>query len=293
MEVKPSIIIVDDDEPLLKVLREAITLEGFSCATFTQAEAALSEIERLRFDVLLTDIVMPGMKGLELTSRVKQAHPEMIVIVMSGFTADFSYDDAIRAGASDFIKKPFTVPEMLMRIQHAKMQERLRALSFTDDLTGLPNRRGFFAFAQQEMKMALRTNQKMVVLFADLDDFKAINDTWGHDAGDEALVRTSSIFRETFRDSDIIARMGGDEFAVLLIDAQEKSFVAANERLQKCISRYNARRDGSFRLSVSVGMAVFDPERPQTIDELLKLADDQMYGEKQRKKGLDPDPRPE
>ena len=291
MQVKPSLIIVDDDERLLGVLREAGSLEGYTCATFTRAEEALAEIERRSFNVLLTDIVLPGMKGLELTSRVKQMHPEMIIIVMSGFTTEFSYDDAIRAGASDFIKKPFTVHEMLMRIQHAKMQERLRALSFTDDLTGLPNRRGFFAFAQQEMKMAMRTNQKMVVLFADLDDFKAINDTWGHDAGDEALVRASSIFRETFRDSDIIARMGGDEFAVLLIDAQEKSFLAASERLQKCIGRYNARRDGSFRLSVSVGMAVFDPERPQTIDELLKLADDQMYEEKLRKKGQDPEPR--
>lgn len=290
--MKPSLIIVDDDEPLLGMLRDASGSEGYSCVTFTRAETALSEIESLRFDVLLTDIVLPGMKGLELTSRVKHMRPEMIVIVMSGFTTDFSYDDAIRAGASDFIKKPFTVHEMLMRIRHAKMQERLRALSFTDDLTGLPNRRGFFAFAQQEMKLALRTNQKMVVLFADLDDFKVINDTWGHDAGDEALVRASSIFRETFRDSDIIARMGGDEFAVLLIDAQEKSFIAAKERLQKCIARYNARRDGSFRLSVSVGMAVFDPEQPKTIDELLKTADDQMYEEKQRRKERDPGPHP-
>lgn len=289
MEGKPSIVIVDDDEALLGALQEACTCEGYSCATFTHAEAALKEIEELPCDVLLTDVVLPGMKGLELTTRAKHQHPEMIVIVMSGFTMDFSYDDAVKAGASDFIKKPFTINEMLMRIQHAKMQERLRELSFTDDLTGLPNRRGFFAFARQEMKMAMRTNQQMVVLFADLDDFKSINDTWGHDAGDDALVRAANIFRETFRDSDIIARMGGDEFAVLLIDAKEKSFTAANERLQKGIARYNEGRDGSFRLSVSIGMSVFDPEHPKSIDELLKLADDQMYREKQRKKGPGPE----
>ena len=150
MDKRPSILIVDDSESLLGALREQCTLEGYACETFTRAEAAVSVLEKTAYDVLLADIVLPGMKGLELSEKAKQLRPDMIVIVMTGFIDDFSYDEAVKAGASDFIKKPFTVQELMMRIRHAKMQEKLREMSFTDELTGLPNRRGFFAFAQQQ-----------------------------------------------------------------------------------------------------------------------------------------------
>lgn len=288
MEKKQSIVIVDDDESLLDALRESCVMEGYVCATHTRAETAAGEIERNPYDVLLTDIVMPGMKGLELASRAKQLRPGMIIIVMTGFIGDFSYDEVIRAGASDFIKKPFTIQELQMRIRHARMQERLRELSFTDELTGLPNRRGFFAFAQHQMKMVNRAGGKMALLFADLDDFKSINDTRGHLEGDAALVDAANVFRETFRDSDIIARMSGDEFAILLIDARETSLAGVTERLQKQIDAFNARTGGLRRLSVSIGMAVYDPRQPCTIDELLKQADDRMYAQKQRKKSAGP-----
>lgn len=283
MKQRPSLIIVDDDEALLRILEESLSLLGHMSEAYNRAVPALRRIETTPFDALVVDIVMPGMMGLELARQVRRLRPDMSVIVMTGFIEEFSYDEAIEAGASDFIKKPFSVQELLLRVKHVKMQEKLRTLSITDELTGLPNRRGFFAFAAQQMKMVSRTKRDLALLFADLDNLKAINDTGGHQEGDAALAVAADIFRRTFRESDIIARMGGDEFAILLIDAPEKKFSAINDRLQKNIEAHNAGRNGSVALSISIGMAVYDHDRPSSLDELLKQADARMYEQKQRK----------
>jgi diguanylate cyclase (GGDEF)-like protein len=284
MNQKTFVIVVDDDVSILDVLRQSLSLEGYTCEAFTRAEDALEALERMPAEVLLTDIVMPGMRGLELVRRVKHLYPSMTSIVMTGFVEEFSYDEAIRSGAGDFIKKPFTVQELLVRIKHAKLQDHLRELSITDELTGLSNRRGFFAFAQQQMKHARRNNERMALFFADLDDLKNINDTFGHVAGDRALTDAARIFVETFRDSDIIARTGGDEFAVIMGNAPDSGIETVRNRLEKRLEKYNSRRDGSFRLAVSVGHTVFDPAKPVTVDEMIRQADARMYEEKLRRK---------
>jgi len=281
----PSIMIVDDDVAILDVLQQSLDMEGYACQVFTRGEDALAALERKPADVLLTDIVMPGMRGLELVGRAKLIHPPLIAIVMTGFAEEFSYDEAVRAGAADFIKKPFTTQELLVRVKQGRLQEHLKEIAITDELTGLTNRRGFFAFTQQQMKHARRSGERMVLIFADVDGLKSINDTFGHAVGDRALVDAAHILRETFRDSDIIARMGGDEFAVILDDALESGVAAVQDRLAKHLAEYNSRRGGSFRLEVSVGRAVFDAASPVSVDELVREADKRMYEEKQRKKG--------
>jgi two-component system cell cycle response regulator len=288
MHSKNSIAIVDDDVSILDILSQSLTLEGYACDTYTRAEDALDALGRSPVEVLLTDIVMPGMRGLELVNRVKEMHPQITVIVMTGFAEEFSYEGAMRAGAADFIKKPFGVQELLVRIKHAKLQDHLRELSITDELTGLANRRGFFAFAQQQLKQTRRTGERLVLLYADLDNLKALNDSEGHLAGDRALAETARIFRETFRDSDIIARMGGDEFAVILINVPDEGVAAAQNRLQKRLDAYNSRREVTGHLAISTGLSVFDPAKPCSLDELLREADARMYYEKQRKKGPAP-----
>jgi len=285
MSSKKSIAIVDDDVSILDILSQSLSLEGYACDTYTRAEDALDALVRSPVEVLLTDIVMPGMRGLELVSRVKEMHPQMTVIVMTGFAEEFSYEEAMRAGAADFIKKPFGVQELLVRIKHAKLQDHLRELSMTDELTGLANRRGFFSFVQQQLKQVRRTGERLILLYADLDNLKAMNDSRGHLAGDRALAETARIFRETFRDSDIIARMGGDEFAVILINASDAGVAAAQSRLQERLDAYNSRREVTCHLAVSIGVSVFDPAKPCSLDELLRQADARMYDEKQRKKG--------
>src|SRR3990172_306047 len=145
MQKKPSLIVVDDDESLLDVLKRYFAMQGHECEVFSSAEAALDHLADKPCDILITDIVMQGMKGLQLTKQVKMSWPDTNVIVMTGFMDDYTYDQAIEAGASDFIKKPFTIQEMMVRIKHVMLQEKIREMSITDELTGLHNRRGFFA----------------------------------------------------------------------------------------------------------------------------------------------------
>lgn len=164
------------------------------------------------------------------------------------------------------------------------MEEELRALSFVDDLTGLYNRRGFLTLAEQQLKIANRTKDKMLLFFIDLDDMKWINDTLGHPEGDRALREFATILRETFRESDIIARIGGDEFVVLSIEKTGNNTELLTTRLQEHIESHNNRKGGKhFKLSISMGIAIYDPEYPCFIDKLLSQADKLMYEQKRNK----------
>ena len=162
-----------------------------------------------------------------------------------------------------------------------RMEETLRALALLDDLTGLYNRRGFSILAEQQLKTANRTKRRMVLLFADLDGLKRINDTFGHSEGDQALIETANVLRETFRESDIIARIGGDEFVVLAIETNGLPAEILTTRLQENLAARNAREVRRYKLSLSVGLARYDPDRPCSLDELLDQADRAMYERKQ------------
>lgn len=157
-------------------------------------------------------------------------------------------------------------------------EEQLRALSLVDDLTGLNNRRGFLALAEQQIRHARRNSRELVLLFIDLDDLKQINDKHGHQAGDIALQRSARVLRATFRDSDIIARLGGDEFVVLAADTGTSASIV--ERLRKALVERNESEQYPYTLSFSVGAARFDPEEPPTIQELLQMADAMLYEQK-------------
>lgn len=166
--------------------------------------------------------------------------------------------------------------------ENKKREEEIRILVVTDPLTGLYNRRGFMALAEQQIKAATRTNKKMSLLFIDIDDMKRINDTWGHEEGDRALVSATTVLKKTFRESDILARMGGDEFAVLAVDAAENPEIVLG-RLAEQIGLHNAVPDHLYEISMSIGMAVYDPQVPCSLDNLISRADTLMYEQKKMK----------
>jgi diguanylate cyclase (GGDEF)-like protein len=277
-----SILIIDNDADLLKLLKDWFASTQYTCSTAPDGKAALELISKTPFHLMLVDIVMPGMNGLELTEKAKKIRPHMPVIIMTRFIDEFSYDEALEAGASDFIKKPFTFNELMMRIQHVKFQERLRKLAVSDELTGLYNQRGFYALAEQQLNMSDRLKKGIFMLYADLDNLKQINDTLGHQAGDSALKETAEIFKETFRRSDVIARIGGDEFAIMPIGTSRADARISTIRLQRNLQSYNARKNRNYTLSVSGGISYYNPESPCSIDELLIQADRSMYEQKKR-----------
>jgi two-component system cell cycle response regulator len=160
--------------------------------------------------------------------------------------------------------------------------EELRALSLTDELTGLNNRRGFMTLADQQLKVAKRAGWETALIFADIDNLKEINDTQGHQEGDKALVDTANIMRKTFRESDIIGRLGGDEFAVLLVCPPNGSAVDPTTRLKEALEEFNRAEERTYELSLSLGQAGGAPENPTSVDELISQADRAMYEDKRR-----------
>ncbi|TES91395.1 MAG: sensor domain-containing diguanylate cyclase [Candidatus Cloacimonadota bacterium] len=161
-----------------------------------------------------------------------------------------------------------------------------RFLSLIDDLTGLYNRRGFFTLAEQHLKLSRRKKRELLVVYVDVDQLKGINDTLGHRVGSLALIETGNILKETFRESDIIARIGGDEFVVLAIETSGTNPKSIAARFQKNLEEHNSRRNRPYKynLSISLGISRYDPKNPCSIDELVDRADKLMYKEKRRKK---------
>jgi diguanylate cyclase (GGDEF)-like protein len=168
------------------------------------------------------------------------------------------------------------------------LEEEIRALSIVDHLTGLYNRRGFLSLAEQQINILERTGKSMLLIFADLDGMKIINDTLGHQKGDEALLETAKILKKSFRKADIIGRMGGDEFAILALSGPPQRPEVLKERLEKNIRTFNETRQSGFLISLSVGIVVYDPKSPTSLDDLISKADEYMYKEKSRKKLIPP-----
>jgi diguanylate cyclase (GGDEF)-like protein len=168
--------------------------------------------------------------------------------------------------------------------ERKRMEDEIQALSIADQLTGLFNRRGFLTLAEQQLKVAGRTKQALLLLYIDLDGMKWVNDNLGHKEGDNALIEAATVLKETFRSSDIISRLGGDEFAVLAIDIAEGNAEIQMARMQDRIDVYNGRENRQYMLSLSVGYSQYDPDNPCSIDDLMAQADKRMYEQKRGKR---------
>jgi diguanylate cyclase (GGDEF)-like protein/PAS domain S-box-containing protein len=165
-----------------------------------------------------------------------------------------------------------------------KMEEQLRELSLTDELTGLTNRRGFMLLAKHQIEVSHRDKNKLVLIFADIDSMKSINDTFGHSGGDQALIDTAAILRNSFRASDIVARFGGDEFAVISVEEEEMVERLIKDRLRENLLAHNHEAERPYRLFLSFGITIYDPDNPCTLEELLERGDRLMYEQKQNGK---------
>jgi diguanylate cyclase (GGDEF)-like protein len=170
-------------------------------------------------------------------------------------------------------------------VEQKRIQEELRNLSLTDELTGLHNRRGFFALLHQQLKVARRLNGELLLCYGDLDGLKEINDRLGHREGDRALIDAAGLLRRTFRESDIVARLGGDEFGVAAIWSRSMDPALLTARLQGRVLEHNASAQRPYELSISVGMLRHDPASSASVEELLASVDAEMYRRKREKHG--------
>ncbi len=173
-------------------------------------------------------------------------------------------------------------PAVWNAVKHMLVERELRHLALSDDLTCLYNRRGFYAAATQQLKIARRNQKAAALFFCDVNELKTINDTYGHREGDLALVRTADALEEVFRDSDVLARLGGDEFAVLAADLPREHEQTILDRLHATV-RATGKDEPRYRLSVSVGAAWFDSQNPVALGELMDQADRSMYEQKRKR----------
>lgn len=287
-----NILLVEDNPGDVRLLREMLQ-EG-DANLFTLAHVASLTSAQLRlaqdaFDLVLSDLSLPDSHGLQTFQRLHEFAPDVPIIVLTGTNDEALAVKAVQTGAQDYLVKGQVDTHLLVRamryaIERHRMQESLRSLSLIDDLTGLYNRRGFLTLAEQQLKFACRAQHDLLLLFADLDCMKDINDTYGHAIGDEALIRSAGIFTESLRDSDVIARIGGDEFVILAFETGTDSCEIIPQRLQKRIDAFNAGGKAPYTLSISLGVVRFDHEHPCTLNELLTLADARMYEEKRQRK---------
>lgn len=238
-------------------------------------EDKLEEFRRLRERVLSGE----SFSGVEVRRRRKD-----------GSTIDISLSTAPLRNPEGAINGILAIISDVT--ERRQLEEKLRILSVTDELTGLHNRRGFFSLVEQMIKVAMRQKDKICILYADLDNLKGINDTWGHQEGDRALIDAANILRGTYRESDVVARLGGDEFAVVPVGSFSDDMETISTRLEEAVADFNSEETRNYRLSISIGFSIFDPELPCSIDELLARADELMYEQKrlncERRKRVDP-----
>ncbi|MEX2528516.1 MAG: diguanylate cyclase [Gemmatimonadota bacterium] len=285
------VLLVDPDPQRQEELRAGLARarEGrFVVEGVGELSLALQRLSKGGVDLLLLDLILPDSEGVVTFERAYAFAPDVPIVVFTDLEDERAALSAVQGGAQDYLVKSTTDPISVARavryaIERHRLLAALRSLSLIDELTGLYNRRGFAQLGEQHLKLARRTGRAVTLVFMDLDRFKTINDTLGHHVGDRGLNKIAEILRSTFRRSDIVARMGGDEFAVLALEASGEDAAMLVERLREHIETFNLSGREPFRLSVSVGIARYDETARTGLAELLAEADVLMYEEKRRK----------
>ena len=269
---------------IMQSLRNASSFQPFEVVWVETLADTLTHLEMTPPDLVLLDLVLPDSDGISTFDAVRRARPEVPVIVLSGAGDETTALRAVTEGAQDYLAKSTMSPELLTRsIRYALERDRnlvaLRQLAFRDDLTGVLNRRGFLSLAEQQLAVARRTLSPITVLFVDVDGLKQVNDTFGHQAGDRALIDVAMLMKTTFRASDVIGRIGGDEFCAMLLDDGTEPAVALPTvaRFQGAIGAHNADGPHRFPLACTVGVVTRKPSDELTIADLLSEADHDLY----------------
>jgi PleD family two-component response regulator len=217
---KFQILIVDDDLSVRNTMQEYIRTAGYTSLMASSAEEALELLKTNKFHVIITDIILPAMGGLELTKIIKKNNGADVIVV-TGYSDDYSYEEAINIGASDFVIKPVRLEELMLRLRRVlnerqlteeriRMMEKLQKLAITDGLTKLYNSRSFYSQLELEVDRFNRYRHPLSLLLLDIDHFKNYNDTYGHLEGDKVLVKFSQIIKSCLRANDSAYRYGGE-----------------------------------------------------------------------------------
>jgi diguanylate cyclase (GGDEF)-like protein len=289
---KPEILVVDDDPMVREVVVESIRAAGYDVEECGDGQNALEKNEARSYDLILTDMRLPGMDGLTLIKKLKSSNSDTDVLVMTGYGSVENAVECMKAGALDYLIKPFTVDQIQVAVtkavEHRDLRRRAlerefyRELSYVDALTGIRNRRFFDESLESEVQKATRHGTELVLLMIDIDDFKLYNDLNGHQKGDLALKKMGQLFMSVCRGYDIVTRYGGEEFAILFPGATEQNAMELSRRIVSRVRNTKFDRAEllpSRALTVSVGVACF-PRDAESAEDLVRCADSALYDAK-------------
>lgn len=279
-----TILVVDDDELVRKTLSVLVSSLGYNCHVASDGIEATEMLQSKHCDLVLSDIKMPNMDGLELLKHIIRHHSGTDVIIATGYNETASYADVIRAGALDFIKKPIDQAELEAKLARAlrerHMIRKLETLSMCDGLTSLLNRRAYDLRFPREVERAHRQNYPLYLAIVDVDNFKDYNDTFGHNEGDKVLIALSDTIKECTRNSvDLCFRLGGDEFAVLL---PQTTATQATEIVQRVLLKFVESNFNGTTLSIGIVSCKRDKDisAEEDLAQMQKRADQAMYDAK-------------
>ena len=286
------ILIVEDDDAIRSSIYEFLTKSDYNVFSAPSAEEALEILKSGNIQIVITDILLPGKDGLQLTSQIKQKC-DIDVIVMTGYSEDYSYEEAINKGASDLVFKPFRLEELLLRLkrvlkerrltkERSRILSKLENLAITDGLTKLYNLRHFYHLLEIEIDRCRRYGHPLALLLLDIDKFKVYNDTYGHLEGDKVLVRIGQIIQSCLRTMDSAFRYGGEEFTVILPEttAQEADNVAHRIKTAVEFEKFFPEPENVVTVTISVGVTeYYDKEE---LAAFIKRADQAMYLSKEK-----------
>jgi len=288
------ILLVEDNPGDARLVREMLDEEGsdgFALTVVPTVQAALRHLHQRGqpTDAILLDLSLPDESGLSTVQRIVAGSGDAVVVVMTGAGDEDLGMAAMEAGAQDYLVKGQVDSRLLRRalrfaMSRQSLRQQLQDWSHKDELTGLNNRRGFLALAEQNVRVARRQHTPYLLMFVDLDGLKTINDTLGHAEGNRALIETAEVLRGSLRQSDILARLGGDEFAAFCLCSGDRDEAVVRARIGTTLAELNRTPDRAYPLNFSMGVLRCSPQDDVTIEVLLERADRLMYQEKKSKK---------
>jgi two-component system cell cycle response regulator len=288
------VLVVDDSPVARKLVEHALPMDRYAIFNAKTGQEALELFAKYRPGLVITDWLMPDLSGIELCRRLRADFHNCFtyIILLTGVSEKSKVVAGLQAGADEYLTKPFHAEELLARAEvgkrivalHRELEEKnrlLEQLALTDPLTGLPNRRAIEQWGTRQLSGAIRHDFQLVVVEADLDQFKAINDTYGHDAGDAVLRRFSEILKINTRQCDISGRIGGDEFLLVITYVDPEGIQTAIERIREQLQACTFSFAGTeVRVTASFGIADFRRGQSSDFNRLIVQADVALYSAK-------------